>query len=89
MELLVFKPDQSRFTRGGPAQQAHLFVAVLGASSCTYTEATVDGQLANWIGAHVRAFEFYQGVPKLVVPNNTKTGVTKACRHDPDLNPTS
>jgi len=36
----------------------------------------------------VRAFEFYQGVPKLVVPDNTKTGVTKACRYDPDLNPT-
>ena len=47
-----------------------------------------DEQLASWIGAHVRAFEFYQGVPKLVVPDNTKTGVTKACRYDPDLNPT-
>ena len=74
--------------RGGPVQQAHLFVAVLGASSYTYAEATSDEQLANWIGAHVRAFEFYQGVPKLVVPDNTKTGVTKACRYDPDLNPT-
>ena len=41
-----------------------------------------------WTGAHVRAFEFYQGVPKLVVPDNTKTGVTNACRYDPDLNPT-
>src|SRR5579862_1474400 len=74
--------------RGGPVQQAHLFVAVLGASSYTYAEATADEQLASWIGAHVRAFEFYQGVPKLVVPDNTKTGVTKACRYDPDLNPT-
>jgi transposase len=43
--------------------------------------------LASWIGAHVRTFEFYQGVPKLVVPDNTKTGVTKACHYDPDLNP--
>jgi hypothetical protein len=72
----------------GPVQRAHLFVTVLGASSYTYAEATADEQLANWIGAHVRAFEFYQGVPKLVVPDNTKTGVTKACRYDPDLNPT-
>jgi transposase len=61
---------------------------VLGASSYTYAEATADEQLASWIGSHVRAFEFYQGVPKLVVPDNTKTGVTKACRYDPDLNPT-
>ena len=74
--------------RGGTVQQAHLFVAVLGASSYTYAEATADEQLASWIGAHVRAFEFYHGVPKLVVPDNTKTGVTKACRYDPDLNPT-
>ena len=74
--------------RGGPIQQAHLFVAVLGASSYTYAEVTPDEQLASWIGAHVRAFEFFQGTPKLVVPDNTKTGVTKACRYDPDLNPT-
>jgi transposase len=70
--------------RGGPVQQAHLFVAVLGASSYTYAEVTPDEQLASWIGAHVRAFEFFQGTPKLVVPDNTKTGVTKACRYDPD-----
>ena len=40
--------------RGGPVQQAHLFVAVLGASSYTYAEVTPDEQLASWIGAHVR-----------------------------------
>lgn len=61
---------------------------MLGASSYTYAEATADEQLASWISAHVRAFEFYQGVPKLVVPDNTKTGVIKAYRYDPDLNPT-
>ena len=38
-------------------------MAVLGANSYTYAEATRDEQLANWIGAHVQAFEFYQGVP--------------------------
>jgi transposase len=40
--------------RGGPVQQAHLFVGVLGASSYTYAEVTPDEQLASWIGAHVR-----------------------------------
>ena len=74
--------------QGGSARAGHLFVAVLGASSYTYAEATSDEQLINWIGAHIRAFEFYQGVPALVIPDNTKTGVTKACRYDPDLNPT-
>jgi transposase len=73
--------------RQEPPQAGHLFVAVLGASSYTYAEATHDEQLSNWIGAHVRAFEFYQGAPALIVPDNTKTGVTRACRYDPDLNP--
>lgn len=74
--------------QGGPVQAGHLFVAVLGASSYTYAEATSDEQLSNWIAAHVRALEFFNGVPALIVPDNTKTGVTKACRYDPDLNPT-
>jgi transposase len=73
---------------GGAAEQAHLFVAVLGASSYTYAEATRDEQMINWLTAHMRAFEFFGGVTKLIVPDNAKTGVSRACRYDPDLNPT-
>jgi transposase len=72
----------------GEARPASLFVAVLGASSYTYAEATRDQQLEAWIQAHIHALEFFGGVPKLVVPDNTKTAVTRACRYDPDLNPT-
>ncbi len=68
--------------------QAQLFVAVLGASSYTYAEAALDQQMVSWLTAHMRAFEFFGGVPKLIVPDNTRTGVTRACRYDPDLNPT-
>jgi transposase len=67
---------------------ASLFVAVLGASTYTYAEATLTQGLEPWIAAHVRTFEFLNGVPELVVPDNAKTGVTKPCRYDPDLNPT-
>jgi transposase len=73
---------------GGKNSEAHLFVAVLGASSYTYAEAFADEQTISWLTAHMRAFEFFGGVPKLLVPDNTKTGVTRACRYDPDLNPT-
>jgi len=73
---------------GGATQQAHLFVAVLGASSYTYAEATCDEQMINWLSAHIRAFEFFGGLPKLIIPDNAKTGVSRACRYDPDLNPT-
>jgi len=72
----------------GAMYEAPLFVAVLGASNYTYAEATRSHELEHWIGAHVRAFEFFGGCPKLVVPDNAKTGVTRACRYDPDLNPT-
>jgi len=72
----------------GEAWPAPLFVSVLGASSYTYAEATRDQQLEAWIQAHIHALEFFGGVPTLAVPDNTKTAVTRACRYDPDLNPT-
>jgi transposase len=72
----------------GQAWPASLFVCVLGASSYTYAEATRDQQLEAWIQAHIHALEFFGGAPTLAVPDNTKTAVTRACRYDPDLNPT-
>jgi transposase len=63
-------------------------VAVLGASNYAYAEATASQELENWIGSHIRAFEFFQGVPQLVIPDNTRTGVNRACRYEPDLNRT-
>src|SRR5579864_715893 len=65
-----------------------LFVAALGASSYTWAEATRDQQMEAWLRGHVHAFEHFRGIPALAVPDNTKAGVTKAHRYDPDLNPT-
>ena len=72
----------------GQAWQAPLFVATLGASSYTFAECTRDQQMESWLRMHVCAFEHFGGIPALAVPDNTKTGVTKAHRYDPDLNPT-
>jgi transposase len=72
----------------GVAWQASLFVATLGASSYTWAEATRDQQMESWLRAHIHAFEYWGGVPALAVPDNTKTGVSKAHRYDPDINPT-
>src|SRR2546427_2067815 len=72
----------------GEVWAAALFVMVLGASSYTYAEATRDQQLSAWISAHMHAFEYFSGVPRLLVPDNLRTGVSRACRYDPDLNPT-
>ena len=73
---------------GEPERQASIFVAVLGASNYTYAEATASQELEHWIGSHIRTFEFLGGCPKLVIPDNTKTGVNRACRYEPDLNRT-
>jgi hypothetical protein len=44
--------------------------------------------LTAWISAHIHAFEYFSGVPRLLIPDNLRTGVSRACRYDPDLNPT-
>lgn len=72
----------------GDCQSASLFVAVLGASSYTFAYATPSQEMPHWIGCHVRAFEFFGGSTKLVVPDNTRTGVDRACRYEPDVNRT-
>lgn len=71
----------------GEVRSAQVFVAVLGASSYTYAEATWSQSLPDWLGSHARAFSFFGGVPKVVVPDNLKSAVSKACRYDPELNP--
>jgi transposase len=72
----------------GEIRKAQIFVAVLGASNFTYSEATWTQGLADWIGAHVHAFEAIGGVPRLLVPDNTKVAVIKACLYDPQINRT-
>lgn len=72
----------------GQMRQAQIFVAVMGASNYTYAEATFSQALPDWISAHVRALEFFGGTPELIVCDNLKAGVSKACRYEPLLNAT-
>jgi transposase len=72
----------------GELRQAQVFVAVLGASSYTYAEATWTQELPQWIASHQRALQFFGGVVDLLVPDNLRSGVTKACRYDPLPNAT-
>lgn len=73
--------------RTGEIRAVSLFVAALGASSYTYAEATERQTTADWLMAQRRALEFIGGVPEMIVPDNPKTLVSKACRYEPDLNP--
>jgi hypothetical protein len=70
---------------GDEVLRAHLFVGALGASGYAYAEATRGEALPDWLGAHVRAFEYYGAVPQILVPDNPRVGVTKADRYEPQL----
>jgi transposase len=72
----------------GQIRPAQIFVAVMGASNFTYAEASWTQALADWIGAHTRAFAALGGVPNLLVPDNTKVAVIKACLYEPQVNRT-
>jgi len=71
----------------GEIRDAQVFVAVLGASNYSYAEATWTQALPDWLGSHVRALAYFGGAPRAIVPDNLKSGVTKAHRYEPDLNP--
>ena len=65
---------------------AHIFVAALGASNYTYAEARWSEGLGDWVSAHVNALAAIGGVPKAVVCDNLKAGVTKPSRYEPGIN---
>ena len=68
--------------------KAQLFVMVLGASDYTFIHASKSQQLPDWINAHVKAFDFFGGVPSILVPDNLKSGITDSCKFEPLANPT-
>ena len=74
--------------RSGEVRPAQVFVAVMGASNYTYAEATWSQAMEDWIGSHVRTFEYFGAVPEILVPDNLKSGVNKAHRYEPRLNRT-
>jgi transposase len=70
----------------GEVREAQIFVAVLGCSNYTYAEATWTQALPDWLGSHVRALGYFGGAPAATVPDNLKSGVTRAHRYEPDIN---
>jgi len=72
----------------GEIKEAYVYVAVLGASNYTYAEATMTQDLKSWVNLTRNALEFFEGSTEIWIPDNLKTGVTNACRYEPDINPT-
>jgi transposase len=65
-----------------------LFVAVLGASNYTYAEVTRSQTVPDWVMSHVRALEFFGGVPAAIVPDQLKSAVTRSSRYEPGIQKT-
>jgi len=72
----------------GQLRDAQVYVAVMGASNYTFAEATWTQSLSDWTSSTARALTFFGGVPRLLIPDNLKAAVTKACRYEPTINQT-
>ena len=70
----------------GEIRSAEIFVAVLGASNYTFAIASWTQRKADWIDAHADAFEFFGGVPEIVVPDQLRSAVSQPCRYEPKMN---
>ncbi|MBI2286673.1 MAG: IS21 family transposase [Nitrosomonadales bacterium] len=70
----------------GEISQAHIFVAVLGASNYTYACATARETQADWLRGLTGALHFIGGVPEMIVPDCPKALVTDADRYEPLIN---
>lgn len=61
----------------GEIHKVHVFATTLGFSSCVYAEVFPDEKIPSFIAGVVHALEFYQAVPKYLVPDNLRAAVTK------------
>jgi len=65
-----------------------VFIAVLPCSGYAYAEGFLNKSMESWITAHVHAYQFFDGVTRLLIPDNLKTGVEKADWYSPVINKT-
>ena len=72
----------------GEIRRTEIFVAVLGASSYIFAEATWTQSLPDWIAVHVAMLAFIGGVPRQIVSDNLRAGITRACFYEPLVNRT-
>lgn len=70
----------------GEQNPAYLFLAVLPCSCYTYAEACEDMSTVNWLNCHVRAFNYFGGVTRLLIPDNCKTATSSNTRYETVLN---
>ena len=82
--------DTASFTDtiSGEPIPVYVFVAVLPCSGYAYAQGFLNQTMESWIAAHVHAYQFFGGVTRLLIPDNLKTGITKADWYSPEINKT-
>ena len=82
-----YSGKKPHYTNAATGQQVEveLFVAVLGASNYAFAEVTATQRVPDFVASHVRAFEYFGGVPAGLVPDQLKSAVVGASRYEPDL----
>lgn len=78
--------DCVRDSATGSLLTAHFFVTTLGDSSYPFVEAFPDETQLNWLQGNIDAFNYYGGVPRILIPDNTKTAVIHRRLYDTELN---
>lgn len=69
-------------------RRAYVFVMTLGFSRHMFAKVVFNQKAATWLQVHIEAFEWFGGVPKVVVPDNLKAAVIRAAfsTEDAELN---
>jgi len=52
--------------------KVYIFVAVLPCSGYAYVEGFLSQKQESWIQAHVNAYQYFDGVTRIIVPDNLK-----------------
>jgi transposase len=72
----------------GQDKPVEVFVAILGSSQLTYTQAVMSQKKEDFIPACEDALHYYGGVPAAIVPDNLRSAVTKSNKYEPTINET-
>jgi transposase len=72
----------------GAVLAAALVIAVLGAATSPWAEATWSPSRPAWLGSPVRACAALGGVPQILVPENLQAAVSRGQRYEPARNRT-
>lgn len=77
---------RATLTLGEERKRLWAFIMTLSYSRHRFVRFVEHQDVATWLDCHIRAFEFFGGVPATVLLDNLKSGVVKPDLYDPTIN---